>query len=125
MMFRLEKTRPPWSDITEFNGTCDDSIKQEADLSQQTIANTITIKLTQAFAPEKLEVIDESHLHAGHSGARPEGETHFRVVIISKKFAQQNLVARHRMVNEVLSDELKGRVHALAISASPPDNQAQ
>ena len=91
-------------------------------MSQQTVASIISDKLQQAFVPEHLEVIDESHLHAGHAGARPEGETHFRVVIVSDKFIAQNLVARHRMVNEVLSDELKGRVHALAISAKPPEN---
>ena len=89
-------------------------------MSQQSIASVISDKLTKAFVPEHLEVIDESHLHAGHAGARPEGETHFRVVIVSDKFVDQNLVSRHRMVNEVLSDELKGRVHALAISANPP-----
>lgn len=91
-------------------------------MSQQTVASIISDKLQQAFVPEHLEVIDESHLHAGHSGARPEGETHFRVVIVSDKFVDQNLVSRHRMVNDVLSDELKGRVHALAISAHPPES---
>lgn len=89
-------------------------------MSQQTIADIISDKLQQAFMPEHLEVIDESHLHAGHAGARPEGETHFRVVIVSDKFVAKNPVTRHRMVNEVLSDELKGRVHALTISANPP-----
>lgn len=92
-------------------------------MSQQTVASVILDKLTRAFAPEQIEVIDESHLHAGHAGARPEGETHFRVVIVSDKFVAQNLVARHRMVNEVLSDELKGPVHALAISANPPKTE--
>ena len=84
------------------------------------VGQTITEKLSKALEPLSLEVIDESHLHAGHAGARPEGETHFRVKIQSPAFAGKSLVQRHRMVNEVLADELKGPVHALAISASVP-----
>lgn len=75
-------------------------------------------KLTTAFQPTLLEVIDESHLHVGHAGHRPEGETHFRVRIVSQIFAGKRLVERHRMVNEALAEELAGPVHALAISAS-------
>ncbi|MEM7428130.1 MAG: BolA family protein [Pseudomonadota bacterium] len=78
-------------------------------------------KLSAAFAPASLEVKDESHLHAGHAGARPEGETHFRVKIVSEAFRGKPLVQRHRMVNETLADELAGPVHALAIKASPPE----
>ena len=77
-------------------------------------------KLTEAFSPESLEVKDESHLHAGHAGARPEGETHFRVKIVAEAFRGKPLVQRHRMVNESLADELAGPVHALAIKAAPP-----
>ncbi len=84
------------------------------------VGQTITEKLTKAFTPHSLEVIDESHLHAGHSGARPEGETHFRVKVQSEAFQGKSLVQRHRMVNEVLAEELDGPVHALAISASTP-----
>ena len=77
-------------------------------------------KLTQAFAPVSLAVIDESHLHAGHAGARPEGETHFRIKIVSEAFAGKSRVDTHRMINAALADELRTRVHALAIQASAP-----
>ena len=55
-------------------------------------------KLTKAFAPERLEVIDESHLHAGHAGARPGGETHFRVYIVSDAFRGKSRLERHRIL---------------------------
>ncbi|MGB7204852.1 MAG: BolA family protein [Anderseniella sp.] len=80
----------------------------------------ITEKLSAALMPQSLEVIDESHLHAGHSGARADGESHFRVKIEAAAFEGKSLVQRHRMVNEVLAEELKERVHALAISAKVP-----
>ena len=84
------------------------------------VRQQIIEKLTQAFAPDALEVIDESHLHAGHAGAREGGQSHFRVKITSKAFAGKMLVQRHRMINEVLAEELAGPVHALAIKADPP-----
>ncbi len=78
-------------------------------------------KLTHAFAPDTLEVIDESHLHAGHAGAREGGESHFRVKITSQSFNGHKLVQRHRMINEVLAEELAGPIHALAIKADVPE----
>lgn len=86
-----------------------------------TIAETMRTKLQNAFAPTALEIIDESHLHAGHMGARPEGETHFRVTIVSAAFAGAGRVQRHRMVHEVLADELRDRVHALALVLRTPE----
>jgi BolA family transcriptional regulator, general stress-responsive regulator len=80
----------------------------------------ITRKLTQAFAPARLDVTDESHLHVGHAGHRPGGETHFRVHIVSEVFRGKTRLQRHRMVNETLSSELQGGVHALAIQANAP-----
>ena len=80
----------------------------------------ITQKLTEAFAPARLEVIDESHQHVGHAGHRPGGETHYRVYIVSEAFQGKSRLERHRMINETLSSELKGGVHALAIHASAP-----
>jgi BolA protein len=77
-------------------------------------------KLSKAFAPELLDVIDESHRHEGHAGHRPGGETHFRVHIVSNAFRGKSRLERHRMVNETLSGELKGGVHALAIHAAAP-----
>lgn len=82
--------------------------------------DVITEKLTKAFAPESLEVIDESHQHEGHAGHRPGGQTHFRLYIVAKAFAGKTRLARHRMINETLSNELSGGVHALAIHAAAP-----
>jgi len=80
----------------------------------------ITEKLTKAFAPESLSVVDESHLHAGHAGAREGGQTHYRVYIVSDVFRGKSRIERHRMINETLSGELAGGVHALAVHASAP-----
>jgi BolA protein len=82
--------------------------------------DVITEKLTLAFAPQTLDVVDESHLHAGHAGHRPGGQTHFRVHIVSEAFRGKSRIERHRMVNETLSGELTGGVHALAIHAAAP-----
>ena len=79
------------------------------------VAERIRGKLSDAFAPRVLEVKDESHLHAGHAGARPGGESHFRVLIVSDRFDGATRVARQRLVNDVLAEELKGPVHALAM----------
>jgi BolA protein len=80
----------------------------------------ITDKLTSAFAPQSLDVTDESHLHAGHAGHRPGGETHYRVHIVSEAFRGKSRVDRHRMINQTLSGELATTVHALAINARAP-----
>jgi BolA protein len=80
----------------------------------------ITNKLREAFTPESLDVADESHLHEGHAGHRPGGETHFRVYIVSPVFKGKSRIERHRMINAALSAELAGSVHALAIHAQAP-----
>ena len=85
------------------------------------ISERITQKLTAAFAPQELKVIDESHQHQGHGGWREGGETHFRVNIVSDAFAGKSRLDRHRMVNAALAEELAERVHALAIAARAPD----
>jgi BolA protein len=85
-------------------------------------------KLSEAFSPERLFVINESHLHAGHhhveNGEEQEfdgsGETHFRVRIVAPAFAGMSRVERHRAVNALLAPELKGGVHALAIEPAAP-----
>ena len=82
---------------------------------------TIREKLTQAFAPTRLDVINESHLHAGHRSSPGTGESHFRVLIVSAAFAGASRVARHRAVNKLLDPELKGKVHALALQTFAPD----
>jgi BolA family transcriptional regulator, general stress-responsive regulator len=80
----------------------------------------ITNKLREAFTPESLDVTDESHLHEGHAGHRPGGETHFTVYIVSPAFQGKSRIERHRMINVALSAELAGSVHALAIHALAP-----
>jgi len=84
------------------------------------IAERITRKLTEAFAPQELKVIDESHQHQGHGGWREGGETHFRVNIVSDAFVGKSRLERHRLVNAALAQELADRVHALAIAAKAP-----
>lgn len=84
------------------------------------IAERITRKLTEAFAPQELKVIDESHQHQGHGGWREGGETHFRVNIVSEAFSGKSRLERHRLVNAALAQELADRVHALAIAAKAP-----
>jgi BolA family transcriptional regulator, general stress-responsive regulator len=85
-----------------------------------TTRDRISETLTKAFAPERLDVIDESHRHAGHSGARPGGETHYSVYIVSQAFQGKSRLERHRMINATLMSELQGGVHALAIRAAAP-----
>ena len=76
-------------------------------------------KLAAAFAPARLEVLDESDKHHGHGGWREGGETHFRVRIKAQAFAGKSRVETHRAINDVLRSELSERVHALAIEAEP------
>jgi BolA family transcriptional regulator, general stress-responsive regulator len=88
--------------------------------AEKTVQHTITNKLREAFTPESLDVIDESHLHEGHAGHRPGGETHFRIYIVSDAFEGKSRIERHRMINATLATELAGPVHALAIKAQAP-----
>jgi BolA protein len=76
--------------------------------------------LREAFQPESLEVIDESHLHAGHAGAK-SGKGHFDVLIVSEKFRDQNQVNRHRLVYQALGELMSTDIHALSIKAFTPD----
>ena len=92
------------------------------------IQSTIEEKLKTVFSPERLVVINESHLHAGHHHAGSDhhdsfdgtGETHFRVRIVAGAFSGLSRLERHRAVNTLLADELKASVHALAIEAAAP-----
>ncbi|WMT74710.1 BolA family protein [Bradyrhizobium sp. Ash2021] len=86
--------------------------------------DAIINKLREAFTPESLDVADESHLHEGHAGHRPGGETHFRVYIVSPAFEGKSRIERHRMINATLSAELEGSVHALAIKAEASGENA-
>ena len=82
-------------------------------------------KLTEAFAPEALEVVNDSHRHAGHAGSPGTGESHFTIKVVSAAFAGKSRLERHRMVNEVLAQELAGKIHALAIKALAPEEQSR
>ena len=79
------------------------------------MSEILRVKLTEAFRPEHLEVVDESEQHRGHGGWREGGETHFRVVMRAKSLAGLTRVERSRAVHRVLEAELAGRVHALAL----------
>lgn len=77
-------------------------------------------KLIIALQPTRLDIINESALHAGHRSSPGTGESHFRILVVSNKFTAQSRVARHRLVNEALADELSGRIHALALTTLAP-----
>jgi len=88
------------------------------------VRNAMEDKLRAAFAPSRLVITDDSQRHAGHGGARPEGETHFTVEIVSAAFAGQNRVTRQRAVYAALAHELETRVHALALTTLTPEEDA-
>ena len=85
------------------------------------VREAIVAKLSAKFAPTHLEVIDESSRHQGHAGARPGGESHFRVRIASAALTGTR-VAQHRAIMDTLDDEIKGGVHALAIEVLSPSS---
>ena len=85
------------------------------------VAATIRRKLTDRFAPIRLEVEDESDRHIGHEGARPGGETHFAVTIVSAAFLGHSRVARQRFVYQALAEELATRIHALSLTTLAPE----
>jgi BolA protein len=85
-----------------------------------TTVDRIRSTLTQGLAPERLEVIDESALHAGHGGAVPGKTTHVRVRIVSAAFRGKSRIERHRLVNDSLASEIAAGLHALAIEARAP-----
>jgi BolA family transcriptional regulator, general stress-responsive regulator len=90
-----------------------------------TVADTIRRKLTAQFAPTRVAIEDQSHRHAGHEGARPGGETHFAVTIVSAAFIGHSRVARQRLVYHALADELATRVHALSLTTLAPDEDTR
>jgi BolA protein len=87
-------------------------------------ADAIREKLHNAFRPERLEIIDDSAQHAGHSGAAEGGESHFNVVIVSSAFQGQGRVQRQRSIYAALAEELAGPVHALSLKALAPGESA-
>ena len=88
------------------------------------VADTLRQKLTAAFVPSRLEIVDESVRHAGHAGAREGGESHFNVLIEAPAFAGTSRVQRQRMVYGALAEELAGPVHALSLRALAPGEKS-
>ena len=88
------------------------------------IFDAIQEKLQTAFEPSRLEIVDDSARHSGHSGAREGGESHFNVTVVSAAFEGQGRVQRQRAVNDLLRAELAGPVHALSIRALTPSEAA-
>jgi BolA protein len=84
----------------------------------------IESKLRETFAPESLEVVDESHQHHGHAGWREGGETHYRVHMVAASLAGKSRIERQRAVNRCLAEELAGGVHALAMDLRAPEDGA-
>lgn len=87
------------------------------------VVDQIRAKLTSGLQPLRLDVADDSHLHAGHAGAREGGESHFTVEVVSAAFEGMGRVARQRLVYDLLKDELAGPVHALALRTIAPSEQ--
>ena len=85
------------------------------------VAQRIRDKLSSALQPVRLDIRDELHRHAGHAGARPEGETHFHVEIVTAAFAGESRLARQRRVYALLAEELAGPVHALGLTTLTPE----
>lgn len=77
-------------------------------------------KLMVALEPTRLDIVNESELHAGHRSSPGTGESHFRVLIVSRQFEGKSRVERHRIVNDILADEVGRRVHAFALTAQTP-----
>ena len=90
------------------------------DTSTGPLAEIIAARLSENLAPSRLEVINDSHHHAGHMGDDGTGESHFTVIVESDRFVGLNRVARQRLVNQALADLLSSRIHALAIRARAP-----
>lgn len=85
------------------------------------IEAAIREKLMIGLQPVKLDVVNESHLHAGHLSSPGTGQSHFRVFVVAEKFSGLNRLERHRLVNSLIAEEFEHGLHALAISARAPD----
>ena len=100
-------------------------VGKTSDMSgMQSRAARLEAALTQAFSPTQLRVIDNSASHAGHAGAKPGGETHYDVLIVSAAFRGMNRVARSRTVHDALADEFAGGMHALSLTLRTPEEAA-
>ncbi len=81
-------------------------------------------KLEKALAPERMELFNDSHKHAGHAGDDGSGETHYRLIIVSERFENLGRIDRQRLVYEALKEEMRGSVHALNVKAIAPSESA-
>jgi BolA protein len=88
------------------------------------VAQAIHRRLSEALAPSRIDLVDQSAQHAGHAGARPEGESHFRVAVVAQAFAGKSRIERQRMVYAALDDLMASDVHALSIVALTPAEAA-
>ena len=88
------------------------------------VARAIENKLNGGLTPARLEITDESARHQGHAGARPEGESHFQVTVVSAKFEGMSRVERQRLVYRLLAEEMKTDIHALALTTRTPGEDA-
>jgi len=86
-----------------------------------TIGESIREKISEALSPAVLDIVDESHMHAGHAGSRPGGDSHFRVRIVAAAFAGQSRIERQRLINGLLADEFTAGLHALSLTTQTPD----
>lgn len=89
------------------------------------IGESLERKIKEALRPVRLDVIDESHLHAGHAGSRPGGDSHFKVTIVASSFAGKSRLQRQRMVNALLADEFAAGLHALSLITLTPEEAAR
>jgi len=85
------------------------------------VADVMRRKLEDALSPDRVEIVDESHLHKGHAGHRPEGETHFRVTVVAGRFVGQSRVERQRLITAALKEEMGNPIHALSMKALTPE----
>ena len=93
-------------------------------LAMQSRAARLEASLRQAFSPTVLRVVDDSGRHAGHAGARPGGETHYHVLLVSEAFRGMNRVARSRAVHDALATEFAGGMHALSLTLRAPEEDS-
>ena len=103
--------------LLKFGNQVSCKVSKMSTSSMGPVATSIQAKLSQNLAPVHLEILNESYMHNVPKGS----ETHFKVVVVSERFKDTKLIARHRMVNQLLAEELKNGVHALSIVAKTPD----
>lgn len=88
------------------------------------VAQAIHRRLSDALAPSRIDVVDQSAQHAGHAGARPEGESHFRVTVVAQAFAGKSRIERQRLVYAALDELMRSDIHAISIVALTPAEAA-